>query len=96
MTKAITYLITDGEYLKIGLSTTANMEKRLASLQTGNARELKLLGRKEGNWEQLIHQRFRCFRVRGEWFRRDPKILAYFEDSAQTPQVTIRRSVRHG
>ena len=67
------YLISDGEYLKIGISSTPR--KRLKQIQTSNARELRIVKAWEvGNrkttesWETYIHARMAAYHVRGEWF----------------------------
>jgi hypothetical protein len=65
----LTYVVSDGEFLKIGRATDA--AKRIASLQTGNPRRLVLLGVVARNIEQRIHE---CLGLRGvqrhvgEWF----------------------------
>lgn len=65
------YLISDGEFTKIGL-TDKKSNIRMASLQTGNARELTLVGEYETKnkyaEEKRLHNIFRNQHVRGEWF----------------------------
>lgn len=63
------YFVTDGEYLKIGY-TDNDVSRRIASLQSGNARKLELVGTIEGSKEaeHVLHCVFREFRVSGEWF----------------------------
>jgi len=66
------YLISDGEFTKIGM-TDGKVEKRLSSLQTGNARELKLLGaystKNRFAQEKRLHSIFKDKHVTGEWFK---------------------------
>jgi hypothetical protein len=73
------YLITDAEYFKIGYSV--NPPKRVAELQTGNARVLSLLGQFPGtpDDERATHDRFRKCNVLQEWFRLDACIVTYFD-----------------
>jgi predicted GIY-YIG superfamily endonuclease len=68
------YIITsDRRHFKIGY--TNDISKRVKSLQTGNPKELSLdilieVGseRQAFNYEQYLHEMFRAFRVKGEWF----------------------------
>jgi len=57
--------------IKIGRSK--NPKRRLQSLQTGNAKELRLIASLEGlGWrERDLHERLREWRVSGEWFDYD-------------------------
>ncbi len=68
------YFITDGEYLKIGF-TESNIEARIANLQVGNARKLKLVGLIDGGRESetVLHRVFYELNVGGEWFLYDFK-----------------------
>lgn len=68
------YFISDGEYIKIGISS--DIQSRLASLQTANARDLILChsillnGRDEAQYfEGVLHQEFAEYRAMGEWFK---------------------------
>ena len=68
------YFISDGDYVKIG-KTTGDPTARLASLQTGNPRELAVLGMAFNgrggcatNLEHWLHELLKKHRVRGEWF----------------------------
>ena len=64
------YLITDGEFLKIGIAK--DVKSRLAKLQTGNARELKIIFQKEiknpNQLEKFLHSKYKSKNIRGEWF----------------------------
>ena len=74
---AFTYAIADGDGLiKIGIA--CDVEARLAILQTGNARELRVVGVMDGNHENQLHERFASYRVRGEWFKDVDEIRAAF------------------
>jgi hypothetical protein len=78
----VTYAITDGEYLKVGVTSfhpgmldgkavSRAIYTRLASLQTGNARLLRPVAARIGNVERQAHaalERVGCLRFVGEWF----------------------------
>lgn len=72
------YLITDGEYLKIGYSV--NPKKRAAELQTGNARKLTLLGFFPGTEadERKLHRKYIKDNELQEWFRISDALLSEF------------------
>lgn len=65
------YFITDGEAIKIGYSTEP--KSRLATLQVGSPRQLRILASVPGTEEieQALHRKFVHLRVpdRREWFR---------------------------
>jgi len=73
------YLITDGEYYKIGY-TDLQVERRIAELQTGNPRKLSVIAVLNGGrqLEQQFHAMFGHGRVGGEWFKLDQTDLAKF------------------
>lgn len=67
------YFISDGEYVKIGISR--NVKSRLSGLQTSNPKQLSLLHQIEcidsdyaSLLEQAFHRNFDNFCVSGEWF----------------------------
>jgi hypothetical protein len=63
------YLITDGTAYKIGYST--NPAKRVAELQTGNPRVLRLVAKMRGTEadEKALHSKFHYANLVQEWFR---------------------------
>jgi len=65
------YLITDGNYFKIGY-TTKKLEYRLKELQVGNPSQLSIIHfHKTFNFikiEYLLHRRFHHKHILGEWF----------------------------
>ena len=63
--------------IKIGFVKKA-MVHRLKDLQVGNHEVLTLIGWKLGtvSEERALHVRFRHLRIRGEWFRPAPELLA--------------------
>lgn len=73
-----TYFIQDElGNIKIGKSFTP--EKRFQEFQVGNASKLTLLLYIIGNSEKELHQKFKSFRIRGEWFKQNEELLEYIE-----------------
>jgi len=74
------YLIQNNleDTFKIGY--TNNVKTRLNSLQTGNSTELILLKVIEGTMEEekKLHDKFKDFKILGEWFSFSEDILNYF------------------
>lgn len=84
------YCISDGTALKIG-KTTNHPSNRVADLQTGNPRLLRLLAFIEtenmAETEMDMHRRFNHLNMLGEWFSHDEVILVEFgvmEEDGQT------------
>lgn len=68
------YIISDGEYKKIGVSNDeASFQMRLTMLQGGNARKFKVLNRINGDYktEAMLHRTLKNYRVFREWFKFD-------------------------
>ena len=63
----ITYLISDGTAIKIGMCQTSVL-KRLRALQVGNPRKLTLLGGFNKHNEKELHYKYKEFYIRGEWY----------------------------
>lgn len=85
------YLITDGDFLKVGISK--DPVTRLKGLQTANARKLSLvqtskrMSREDAaQWEAQLHEKYKDSRVQGEWFSesilRSIKNVDIFQDVA--------------
>lgn len=72
------FISTDEPDAPVKVGFTANVEKRLAGLQSGHHAELKVLVAVDGDrsHESELHGYFAASRLRGEWFRRDPLIEA--------------------
>jgi len=70
-TRGYTYLISNGQSYKIGITTTI-VAKRIAELQTGSARKLEISGYSYNKnalaMEKLLHKRYASKRLEGEWF----------------------------
>ena len=76
-----TYLITDGEFLKVGVYK-GSLKTRLQGLQNGNPRKLKVLATSESNIEKLCHYEFEHLNVLNEWFKFDLKLITFFTENA--------------
>lgn len=70
---AFVYFVSDGEYVKIGKAN--NVAKRLATLQTANARHLQCLylipavdDSAAVIMEGKLHKLYKDYRLEGEWF----------------------------
>lgn len=79
----------DGD-VKIGFSGAAPMT-RLAQLQTGNPKTLRLLCAVEGNasTERRLHARYAALRTTGEWFQAAEPLLSFIDGvvAASAPRV---------
>jgi len=90
------YLISDGEYTKIG-ATTYDVEKRRNELQTGNAKKLDILGSYNAQrriaTERMLHKRYADKNVLGEWFRLEQddiyKVLNTREQASENQDFKI-------
>lgn len=73
------YFVTDGELIKIGYSGSAKV--RMKALKSAAGKDLRLLKVVPGTRddESRFHKLFQHLRVHGEWFRRDPELLAFIE-----------------
>lgn len=78
--------------VKIGVANCAYA--RMKSLDQMSAVPLRLLGSvttdKLGALEKELHGRFAAHRVRGEWFKADPEILAFVAAAATMPRKSRR------
>ena len=65
--------------IKIGYSS--EVDKRLPSLQTGNESKLDIIHQLPGTkeTEAYLHDRFKAYRMEGEWFMPVPELLAWIE-----------------
>lgn len=73
----------EGSMIKIGW--TLDPERRLATLDCGSPVPLVLIGAMPGTQEQeaSLHARFRAVRVKGEWFKACPDLVAIAEMAAR-------------
>jgi hypothetical protein len=72
------YFITNVKAGAVKIGVGADPQKRLTALQIGCPDRLALLGSIPGGRERekSLHKAFRQFRLRGEWFRAAPTLLA--------------------
>ena len=77
-----TYLVTDGDFLKIGSYSEGSLDERVRNLQTGNPRKLKVLATSESNIEKLCHYEFEHLNVLNEWFKLDLELITFFTENA--------------
>ena len=80
------YFIQEGESGPIKIGVANDTAKRLATLQTGNSSELRLIGDVMGGsiLEAKLHTKFEKHHVRGEWFSPHPDILAEIDRLASS------------
>ena len=97
MQNEIVYFIQSGEEGPIKIGTTSeDIKKRVAGLQTGNPYKLKILKVISGGreLEQEIHERFFDIRMMGEWFYPSQLLLDYIENGSEIiskQQESLRR-----
>jgi hypothetical protein len=80
MARCFVYFIQAGDqYGPIKIGTAVNVTKRLESLQTANAEELRVLAFFEANpaIEGVLHGHFRDEHIRGEWFGSAPELSEF-------------------
>jgi len=83
------YFLQSGERIKIGLAR--DPIRRLRTLQTGNATELKLLAvvAGDGSLERAIHAKFESARVSGEWFVRCGDLEEFIERAQRCESINF-------
>ena len=84
------YLITckENNTCKIGLSS--NPKRRLAQLQTSSSYKLHLDTIIDGdcNVEKELHEKFKSFKLMGEWFTYDNSIKEFFKPYTKEISIT--------
>lgn len=83
----------DGRLYKIG-STKNSVTKRIQSLQTGCPYEIKLIGKFESNFGQIVertfHNRYIYCKTHGEWFSLDIlEELSFLENCKKIEESNI-------
>jgi hypothetical protein len=78
VTERWVYFVQAGEDGPIKVGWTANPPRRFAVLQSNHYEELRILGTYRGSRadEALLHLELAEHRIRGEWFRPTPEVLA--------------------
>lgn len=92
------YFIQEMNTRAIKIGSTLSIAKRLKTLQTANIGELRLIGALRdpigGGLERTVRARFKALRVRGEWFREAPELLAYIDRYAGAETGAAKRRGR--
>ena len=72
------YFMKSGDLVKIGISIEPT--SRLNQLRTGNP-NIELIGTMWGGEivEELLHNKFQAYWVRGEWFQLNEEIISYIQ-----------------
>jgi hypothetical protein len=85
------YFIRQGPDGPIKIGVSSRPKKRLTTLQTANPTDLVLLGIIRGGEEveQKLHERFKSFLIRGEWYRPDPELLKAIRQILETGDSDI-------
>jgi len=74
-----TYFVRAGTDGPIKIGSADDVTRRVRHLQSGHMHELRLLGRTLAIREEAAHQTWLASRIRGEWFRASPELLAWIE-----------------
>jgi DNA-binding XRE family transcriptional regulator len=75
---SVVYFIQAGAGGPIKIGIAANLQRRIATLQTGCPEPLVVLGTIAGGplEEARLHAHLRAFRIRGEWFKPSELVLS--------------------
>jgi hypothetical protein len=81
------YFIRSGNDGPIKIGRARDVARRVRTLQTASAAPLVLLGviPGDGKVERRLHRRFAANRIRGEWFRATPELLAHIDALTRPP-----------
>lgn len=81
----LVYLITLDDPSRVKIGFTKNIAQRLRSLRTASPIEphIHLTINGDRRLESELHQRFKADRIRREWFRLSPEIVAFIAAAAQ-------------
>lgn len=89
------YFVQCGKNGPIKIGCAANVEDRVAQIQTSCPYELKLLWKIDGgmNKEAEIHERWKHEKIRGEWFRPSRSLLNFINgEAANEWEVQVEKS----
>ena len=88
------YFVRAGNRGAIKIGMARNVERRLATMQTGNAFELKIMAcicceskRDALILEKRLHSKFKRQRIRGEWFQGNIDFRSIKEDFKDTDET---------
>jgi len=76
------YFVQESGMHAIKIGTAKNVDRRVKAMVVGTPHLLSVLAIIEGNREveSALHKRFAHARIRGEWFRATPDLLAFIDD----------------
>lgn len=88
------YFLRCGEFVKIGYSETPL--DRVAAIAAGSIGDHKLLGLVRGGitMEKQLHQRFKAFRHKGEWFHACSWVLSEIDKLVKADEMFIPIKLR--
>ncbi len=90
--KGYVYLLTDGEYYKIGV-TRGDIEKRIKKLQTGNPYDIVVVDyyctKHPFKIEQMLHARHSHQRMKNEWFELPDNSVKNFRKECEKMEEII-------
>ena len=93
MQNGYVYLLTDGEFFKIGV-TRGSIEKRIKKLQTGNADTIAIKQHYKTDipfkLEKALHTMHANQRVNNEWFSLSLEDVANFTDECQKLESKLK------
>jgi hypothetical protein len=69
-------LAESAQVVKIGSSSPQRFDARIGDIQLMSPVELTLIARLDDNIERLLHEKFVCVRLHGEWFRYTESVAA--------------------
>lgn len=81
------YFVQSGEAGPVKIGWSQDVDRRMAELQTANARPLRLIGKIPGRMrdESRVHERFAHLRMEAEWFQNSPEIHEFLARRALAP-----------
>jgi len=90
-TDGFVYFIQSAKQGPIKIGFSADVQQRMAGLQTAHPYPLRLLAQHPGSpkLEKLIHELFEHLRIDGEWFRYDKQIVEYARRGAPPPFTAV-------
>jgi len=79
------YFIQSGDEgpIKIGIAT--DVKQRMKTIDITSPNSLRLLGIMDGDLadEKRLHKKFRCDKVRGEWFKPTERLMRFVQENAR-------------
>jgi len=91
------YFVQEVESGAIKIGWSSNLRKRVLALQAYSPNKLKLLAAFEGtlDTEKKVHESFKEYRIRGEWFRPEKELLDLIEkNKLQEVPLNLEKAVQ--